>query len=111
IHSLQRADGTKDSYVYQHGNLSGTAFTPNSAGAATRIAIIHGTTSTGAGISSYPSFVLPAGSPSYNIEPLNLVANKSTLATFIRDAYAHLVRTETWVWDGAAWQPVTSKDF
>lgn len=45
-----RADGTRNVHVEERGNLSGTAFTPDTSGAAKRLTITHGTVSSPDGV-------------------------------------------------------------
>ena len=94
IHSVTKPDGSKHSYVYQKGSLSGSTFTVDSSGLFSRIATLHGS-STGTGLTSAYS--------GYAIDPLYLISGKSTMDVVIRDANARVCRTETHVWNGTVW--------
>ena len=106
VHSIQLPDGTKTSMAYQRGAWIGGTFTPSANGGtdpgpASRIAMIRGTSSTGSPFTNYFG---------YDIDDLFLVEKKSTMEVTIRDARAHLVRTETHVWSGGSWVIISSSD-
>lgn len=104
--SLTKADGTKDSYGYDCGtwNSSTNTFTAQSGlagavGAATRVTIFHGCSSSISGSTSISS--IDGGQA---IDPVYVVPGKSTKEVTIRDGTAYnVVRTETWVWASGAW--------
>ncbi|MEJ1974182.1 MAG: hypothetical protein WDM96_17515 [Lacunisphaera sp.] len=105
-YSVTAPDAGRTSYAYQHGdfNESTHAFSVNASGAASRVAVITGTTNSAAGsaCTAYAGF---------DLDDLYLVANKSTVQVTIRDAYALVRRTESYAWDGSAWQFVGSVDY
>ena len=106
LHSVQHPDGTKQSFAYQRGSWDGTTFTTSDVGTASRIVVINGTAVAGSN-TSLTSF------DGYTLDAIYLVDKKSTMQVSIRDAYAHLCRTETKVWDATAatWALVTSEDY
>lgn len=110
IHSIERPDHVKQSFVYQRGIWNGASFQPSPhAGLdviggvfASRISVITGNTSTG---------TLYIDHGGYDIDDLRLVEKKSTMEVVIRDNYARVVRTETHVWADGVWNLVASTDF
>jgi YD repeat-containing protein len=99
IHSVERADGTKDSYIYERGTYLNDVFTV-SIGAASRISVVHGTTNT----SSTTACPSPG---TYELDPVFLVAGMSTKESVIRDEYARVRRRETYVFDAGDWRLIT----
>lgn len=117
VHSIERPDKVKQSFVYQNGTWNGSTFTPSAnagldqpslttaaASRSTRIAVFAGTSdsSQGSAFSSYDG---------YPVDLLYLVPSKSTLEVTIRDGYANVVRTESYVWSSGAWQQVGRVDY
>jgi len=104
-YSIQRPDGTKQSFTYEHGNWDGSVFTLNtSLGLASRITTISGSANNSAGtMSDALAYCI------YNAgwDPLYLVTGKSTKSVTLRDERALVVRTESYVWIGGAWQLVS----
>lgn len=104
-HAVIKADRTAQSFIRQRGTLSGTTFTAGATGKASRIGTISGVADNVAGtnlISTYDD---------YTIQSVYLVPNKSTLDFVIRDRYARVARTESYVWNGSAWQLVSWINF
>ncbi len=106
-HSIQHPDGRKQSFLYQRGSWNGSSFTASGnggtdPGSASRIAVLHGATSGGTSYTSHWG---------YDIDDLQLVANKSTMQVTIRNANALIVRTENHVWTGSAWELVNTVSY
>ncbi|MBW8780717.1 MAG: RHS repeat-associated core domain-containing protein [Verrucomicrobia bacterium] len=102
---MTSANGVKQSYVRQRGTLVGATFTPATTGTASFIGVITGASTTSTGATALSAY---AG---YTISTVYLIPNKSMLSTTYRDNYARIARTESSVWDGAAWQLVTWVNF
>jgi RHS repeat-associated protein len=104
IHSIQRPDGTKQSFAYQRGSFDGSTFTVSGTGSGlhARTIVINGSQTTGTLVSSVDG---------YTIDPICLVTNKSTEQIVIRDANARLWHTETRIWNGSAWVTASSVDY
>lgn len=108
IHSEQLPGNIKRSYAYQRGTWSGGgSFTlSGNAGAdygeASIISVITGKSDTGTPYASHGT---------YNIDDLFVVTDQSTLQTTIRDKYARVRRTESYIWHGGTWSLVSSADF
>jgi hypothetical protein len=101
--SIQRPDGTKQTFIYERGDWNGTTFSPNATlGLSSRITTIAGSANSSAGTlcSIYPVFRV-------TFDPLYLVDSKSTKTVTVRDERALVVRTESYVWVGGAWQLVS----
>jgi len=105
VHSVTLANGSKQSFVRQRGTLSGITFTVGSTGKATRIGVINGAASTATGATTLSSY------SGYTISTIYLIPNKSTFDVTYRDNYARIARTESSVWDGAAWQLISWVNF
>lgn len=106
-YSIKRPDNTMQAFVYQRGTWNGSTFTPSAnagldSGTCSRSIVITGTSST-TGTAACP---LENSCP---METIRLVSGKSTREVTIRDKYADVVRTETYVWTGSAWSatPIT----
>lgn len=116
IWSIQNPDGTKHAFTYQKGNYSGTTFSPNAAGGATRISAIKGRIIL-AGATKLDALSLPGETPATGavaageLDGVYVVANKSVLETTIRDESARLRRTETYVWSSGVWNLISSTDY
>ncbi|MGH7955529.1 MAG: hypothetical protein ACREH8_00785, partial [Opitutaceae bacterium] len=119
VHSVQRADGVKQSLAYQRGTWDGSSFTLSSnsgldapAGAfASRITVITGSATSG---TFYPTH------DGYDIDDLYLVTDtsepgvtkhKSTMEVTIRDDYARVVRMESHVRSAGSWQLVGAVNY
>lgn len=104
-HAVISPDRTAQSFIRQKGTWDGATFTPVSTGKASRIGTVAGTADNNAGTQILSTY---AG---YTLQPLYLVPTKSTLDFVIRDSRARVVRTESHVWDGAAWQLINWTNF
>lgn len=95
FHSIENADGTKDSYSYERGAYLSGQFTAGN-GAASRVSVIHGTISSGS--------TVPCPSPAtYELDPVFLVPGKSLKETVVRDEYTRIRKRETHVFIGGDW--------
>lgn len=94
-HSIKRPDDTMEAYSYERGAYSGTTFTPG-AGTASRISVIRGTSNSAAGVA-------PPTVSTYPLDTIFVVAGKSTKDVTIRDAYARVVRSESYAWLSGTW--------
>ena len=106
-HSITSADGVVQAFAYQLGTWSGSVFTPAGGvgtGTASRIAVVTGSSFTSAG-EAYSAI------DSYAIDPIRLVAGKSTKDVTIRDSRALVVRTESHIWVASAWQLVSYTNY
>lgn len=104
IHSVQMPGGIKQSYAYQRGTWNGGgsfSLSTNSGadfGSCSIISVINGCSGTGNLYTTHNG---------YNIEDIYLVADKSTMETTVRDQYARVRRTESYVWHNSGWQSVS----
>lgn len=98
MHSQVRPNGTKSSYVYQRGTLSGTTFTPSTSGWASRTVIIEGSDASpgmsGTQLTSYGS---------YDIDDIYVVTGRSTKRIILRDSMSRVVREENYVYGASSW--------
>jgi RHS repeat-associated protein len=103
--SIQRPDGTKQMFIYERGIWNGTTFFPIATlGLSSRITTIAGSANGSAGTMS-DALSYGAYNPAW--DPLYLVDGKSTKTVTLRDERALVVRTESYVWIGGAWQLVS----
>jgi len=101
LHSVTRPDGTKDSYAYYFGswNASSNTFTPGSGNDRLTL-VFHGQSASGSGTSLVSSWTVP--SASWNIDPLYLVANLSTVSETVVDTNGHIVLNAENIYTGSA---------
>lgn len=117
ILSIEKPDGSKTAFVYQRGTWSGGAFSNDSSALgsisakASQTVVIHGTVNpSGANsLTSYNSYSLVTSGDSVT-DSFYVISGRSTAEVTIRDNTARIVRTEVRVWDGSAWQLVSSED-
>jgi RHS repeat-associated protein len=110
IHSIQQPNGVKQSFAYQRGTWNGSGFALSGNGGldavngvfASRISVITGTANGGESYTTHDG---------YDIDDLGLIDGKSTLQVTIRDNYARVVRTESYVRSSGAWQLVSAVNF
>ncbi|MGH3267098.1 MAG: hypothetical protein ACRDNS_34525, partial [Trebonia sp.] len=98
-YAIKLPSGAQQSFRYEEGSYSGGEFTPGSGGNAWLTTIVSGS-ATGGG-SQVSSVTDPATSSSLVIEPIYLVANKSTLTQIIRDAQEDVLSQTTYVYNGS----------
>lgn len=106
-HSITQPGNRKQVFAYQRGTLNGTTFTVSGSGAgsggnASRVVAISGTAGTGTLLSNLDG---------YTLDPIYLVAGKSTMDVTLRDRRALVVRTEAKVWNGTSFQLVGFTDY
>jgi hypothetical protein len=115
--SITNPDGTKTSFVYQYGSLSGSQFVPQNASGnnppGSCVVAIHGSALASSGGTYFAdgtdAFVYPnSGGVGYTIDPLYVCSGgvaapgngppspSSTLESTIRDSNGLVVRTETY---------------
>ncbi len=123
VHSVQRSDGVKQSYAYQRGTWNGSTFTRSGNGGldvpsgafASRISVI-----TGSGLST--AGTLYDTHDGYDIDDVYLVYDtsnsdptkhtfKSTMQVTIRDNFARVVRTESYVRSGNSWELIGAVNY
>jgi RHS repeat-associated protein len=108
-HAIIKPDRSAQSFIRQRGTWDGTTFTPAATPATLAPASRHGTISGVADNTAGTQLISTYAG--YAIQPLYLVPNKSTLDFVIRDNLARTARTESYVWDGAAWQLLSFTNF
>lgn len=110
VHSVQQPDGVKQSFAYQRGTWSSSGFAPSPYGGldavpgvfASRVSVITGSASAGTAYTTHDG---------YDIDDLGLIDGKSTQQVTIRDNYARIVRTESYVRHTNAWHLVGAVNF
>ena len=121
LFSVEQPDKSKTVYVYQFGTWDGTSFTKGTdstvfgtlgincaTGLASRICVLHGTTdASGTAQATYQGYSLVSTADTVS-DNFYVVAGRSTMDVTIRDANGRVVHTESQVWDGSAWQSVSS---
>ncbi|MBP6865167.1 MAG: RHS repeat-associated core domain-containing protein [Candidatus Didemnitutus sp.] len=118
LHSVTRPDGVKTVYAYQRGQWEDGVFLKNGAGGtempdaldrgerdASRSITIVGLSSEVTGSDELNSY------DGYEIDPIHIVANKSTMSVEIRNSRALVVRTENRIWTGTDWSLVSFVDY
>ena len=103
VAAIDQADGIRKVTVHQRGTWNGSAFAPgNATSPASRITTITGASSgSQQGAPSNGSVTYYEG---VSIPLTHLFTGKSMLEAAIRDERALVVRTESSVWTGTAWQ-------
>ncbi len=98
IHSQVRPNGTKASYVYERGTLSGSTFTPSTSGPASRVVVIEGADANpGMSATQLTTY------GSYDIDDIYVVPGRSTKRVILRDSMARIVRQESHVYGSSGW--------
>ncbi|MCS6244256.1 MAG: hypothetical protein H2172_10420 [Opitutus sp.] len=100
-HAVISPDGSKQAYLRQLGDYTSGTFTAGGGKTASRIGVINGMNQAVSG------GALLTDCFGYTIDPIYVVTDKSTLSLTVRDAYARVVREETYVWHDGGWQLVT----
>jgi len=110
LHSVTRPDGTKDSYAYYFGtwSASNNTFTPGSGNDRLTL-VFHGQAASGTGTTLVSSWTVP--SASWNIDPLYLVANLSTVTETVVDTNGHLVLKAENIYTGSAIERISGTAF
>ncbi len=103
VHAVTSPDGVRQSYVRQRGtyNPATGVFTRAATGRASRIGTLVGVSASTTGATQFTTF------DTYAVEPLWLIAGKSTAEFIIRDEFARVARIESHVWNGSSWQLVS----
>lgn len=100
IYAVEKQDGTKQSYAYEHGTYSGTTFTAGS-GPDLRISILSGTTQGGTTATTYGTVT---------IDSIGLHTKRSTMSVEILQR-GFVVRRETHVYNGTGFELVSWENF
>ncbi len=105
-YSVIKPDGTQQSYFYQRGTWDDSTKTYSNTGtSATCVGIFNGASTNLPGSFSMGNY------SSKTTDQIWLVTNRSTADFTIRDSVNRIVRTESKVWDGSAWQLVSWMNF
>lgn len=107
LHAVTRPDGTKDSYAYYFGtwDASSKTFSPGT-GEDRLILCLHGQAGAGTGASQITSWTL--GSSTWDIAPLYLVSNLSTVSETVVDTNGRTAFTAENIYTGSGIERITA---